>query len=228
MPGPFRIICAFWAMVENGEWFGDLKSSYFRFGCGYIIGNVCGLVLGALTVAIMSVRKIIIPFFNYLRATPSVALIPLAIIWFGTGNVAKIFIVAWGVMFPVWLNSFMGIMGVDKQYIEAARSLGLKSFHIYRFIMIPMAMTQIMAGARLGIATGFFGLAAAEMAGAYSGLAFRIFHSHQMFMTDKMMVGILSIGLVAIVTDFLFITIIRLIFPWWEVLLNIYGQKINI
>jgi ABC-type nitrate/sulfonate/bicarbonate transport system permease component len=152
---------------------------------------------------------------NFLRSTPAVALIPLAIVWFGIGELEKIFVVIWGVTFPVWLNTHTGVLEVEKEYVWAAQSLGATGWRIYREVYMPRALPFIIAGARMGIATAFFALAAAEMAGAFGGVAFRIFHSHQMFRTDKMMVAILTIGLLGIVFDRLFVRIMRWIIPWW-------------
>jgi ABC-type nitrate/sulfonate/bicarbonate transport system, permease component len=203
-------------MIETGEWGRDLQYSLFRYMIGFILGNLLGILLGVLTGRIQVIRDSLGPLLNFLRSTPSVALIPLAIVWFGIGEPQKIFIVTWGVTFPVWLNTFSGVSEVESEYVWAAQSLGAKKWQIYREVYFFRALPFIIAGARMGIATGFFALAAAEMGGAFEGIAFRIFNSHQMFRTDKMMVAILTIGLLGITFDRLFVFLMRWLLPWWK------------
>ena len=215
-PPPTQIAQAYFDMINSGEWIRDLSSSLYRFGMGFLLGNALGVLFGVITGRSQMARATMGSVLNYLRSTPSVALIPLAIVWVGIGEVEKIFIVTWGVTFPVWLNTSSGIAEVEQEYIRAAQSLGVKGWRMYREVYLPRALPFIIAGARMGIATAFFALAAAEMSGAYSGIAYRIFYSHQIFRTDKMMVAILSIGLLGIIIDRLFVFIIQKILPWWR------------
>ena len=215
-PPPSQIGRAFFQMVASGEWASDLRSSLVRYGIGFALGNLLGIALGVLTGRVQVIRDSLAPLLNFLRSTPSVALIPLAIVWFGIGDLQKVFIVTWGVTFPVWLNTHAGVSEVEREYVWAAQSLGAGGWQIYREVYVPRALPFIIAGARMGIATAFFALAAAEMAGAFSGVGFRIFHSHQMFRTDKMMVAILTIGLLGISCDRLFVRVMRWLLPWWK------------
>lgn len=215
-PPPSQIAITFFQMVESGEWTRDLGASLSRYGIGFLLGAFLGILLGVLTGRVQLLRDSFSPLLNFLRSTPSVALIPLAIVWFGIGESQKIFIVAWGVTFPLWLNTHAGVAEVEREYVWAARSLGAMGWRIYSEVYVPRALPFIIAGTRMGIATGFFALAAAEMAGAFSGVAFRIFYSYQLFRTDKMMVAILTIGFLGIVGDRLFVRVMRLLVPWWK------------
>jgi len=129
---------------------------------------------------------------------------------------AKDFVVTWGVTFPLWLNTHAGVSEVEREYVWAAQSLGASGWRLYSEIYIPRALPFVIAGTRMAIATGFFALAAAEMVGAFRGIAFRIFYSYQFFRTDKMMVAILTIGLLSIVSDRLFVYVMRWLLPWWK------------
>jgi ABC-type nitrate/sulfonate/bicarbonate transport system permease component len=203
-------------MVKSGEWLRDLGASLSRYGVGFLLGTFLGILLGILTGRIQLLRDSLSPLLNFLRSTPSVALIPLAIVWFGIGEPQKIFVVAWGVTFPLWLNTHAGVSEVEREYVWAARSLGAKGWRIYLEVYLPHALPFIIAGTRMGIATAFFALAAAEMSGAFSGVAFRIFYSYQLFRTDKMMVAILTIGFLGIVSDRVFVHVVRWLLPWWK------------
>jgi ABC-type nitrate/sulfonate/bicarbonate transport system permease component len=208
----------FWkGLVEiatDGTWLSDLKYSGGRYFAGLLLGNILGIILGALSGRVSIVRKLIAPVLNYFRAVPAVALIPAAIVWFGIGETEKIFIVTWGCTFPVWLNTFIGMSEVEREYIWAARALGTSNMRMYPEVYLPRSLPYILAGTRVSIATGFFALTAAEMAGAYNGIAFRIFQSHEFFRTDIMLVSILTIGLIALLCDHLFVLGVRKFMPW--------------
>ena len=218
LPPPSRIALAWTEMIVSGEWFGDLGASGVRYLLGYSCGLALGIVMGLATARCDLVDDMLAPVLNFLRGTPSIALLPLAILWFGIGDGSKVFVVAWGVAFPIWLNAHAGIKEVDVRFDWAARSLGAEGWRLYTEIYLPGAVPFIIAGARMGIATAFFALAAAEMSGAFSGIAFRVFHSHQVFQTDKMMAAILTIGGLGLLADTAFVQLMRLLFPWWSYL----------
>jgi NitT/TauT family transport system permease protein len=215
-PPPSQVASTFLEMVKSGEWVRDLRASMSRYLAGFILGGFFGILLGMLTGRVQVLRDSLSPLLNFLRSTPSVALIPLAIVWFGIGESEKIFIVTWGVTFPLWLNTHAGVSEVEREYVWAAQSLGARGWRLYSEVYVPRALPFIIAGTRMAIATGFFALAAAEMAGAFNGVAFRIFYSHQFFRTDKMMVAILTIGFLCIVSDRLFVHMMRWLLPWWK------------
>lgn len=213
-PPPSHTVRAFLQMIASGELVSDLGCSLSLYGIGFTVGNVLGIAFGMLTGRIKFIRDSLGPLLNFPRSTPLVALIPLAIVWFGIGPEQKIFLVAWGVTFPVWLSTQAGVSEVEKEYVWAAQSFGATGWRLYFEIYLPRALPFIVAGTRTAIATGFFALAAAEMAGAFCGVAFRIFYSQQMFRTDKMMAAILTIGVLGIVCDWLFVRVMRWFLPW--------------
>lgn len=214
-PPPSQTARAFFQMVVSGELVNDLRCSLSWYVVGFALGSVLGIAFGMLTGRIRIIRDILGPLLNFPRSTPLVALIPLAIVWFGIGTQEKIFLVAWGVTFPVWLSTQAGVSEIEKEYVWAAESLGATGWRLYREVYLPSALPFIIAGTRTAIATGFFALAAAEMAGAFCGVAFRIFYSQQMFRTDKMMAAILTIGFLGILCDRLFVRVMRWFLPWW-------------
>lgn len=215
-PPPSRIAKAMGDMVASGEFLADLLSSGRRYLAGFVLGSVSGVLAGFLTARVAVLRLSLGLILNYLRSTPSIALLPLAIVWFGIDEEQKIFIVTWGVVFPVWINTQAGVLEIPNEYIWAAQSLGTRGWRLYRDVYFPGALPFIVGGARIGIATAFFSLAAAEMAGAFSGLGFRIFYSHQLFRTDRMMAAILTIGALGVLADRLCVWLVRLAMPWWR------------
>lgn len=215
-PPPTQILNALATMIASGVWFSDLRLSLFRYGVGFLFGNLIGITLGALTGRITTFKDLLNPLLNFLRSTPSIALVPLTIVWFGIGDIQKVFVVTWGVTFPVWLNTHAGLAEMECEYVWVAKSLGAKGFRIFREVYFPRALPFIIAGSRMGIATGFFALAAAEVIGTFGGVAFRIFFSHQNFHVDEMMVAILTIAALGLLFDWIFVKAVKLIVPWWK------------
>lgn len=213
---PSDIAVALVKMVKSFEIIVDIGASFKRYVIGFILGNLAGVVLGVVTGRVATAHKVVSPILNYLRSTPSVALVPAAIVWFGIGDSAKIFIVIWACTFPVWLNTYSGSREVEKEYIWAAQTLGARGWRMYWEVYLPRALPYIIAGSRVSVSTGWFGLAAAEMAGTYKGLAYRIFHSHEFFQVPEMFVGILMIGAVALTCDTAFVALMRRLIPWWR------------
>ena len=215
-PPPSLVVTAFYRMVGSGEWVSDVEASLSRYLVGLFIGTIAGTFLGFATGRMRAVYDAVAPLMNFLRSTPSVALVPLSIVLLGISDVGKIFVIAWGVAFPVWIGTHTGMRQVTLAYEWAARSLGAGRAQLLTEILLPEALPHIISGVRIGIATGFFALAAAEMSGANAGVAFRIFFAQQGFHTDEMMVAILTIGALGLVADRIFITFARLAIPWWR------------
>lgn len=214
LPPPSDIARAFTQMTVSGEWGIDIRDSLGRYVLGFLLGCSTGVVLGLITARIRILRASVAPILNFVRSTPLIALVPLFIVLFGIGLKEKVFLVAWGVVFPVWINTQAGVSATEKEYIWAASSLGVDRWRLYREVFLPRALPLIIAGVRVGIATGFFALGAAEMAGAFSGIVFRAYYSHQMFRTDKMMVAILTIGLLGVLCDRLYVWAMGRLVPW--------------
>jgi ABC-type nitrate/sulfonate/bicarbonate transport system permease component len=216
LPPPSYIVKAFVQMAQSGEWFVDVRDSLIRYGLGLLLGCFTGVAVGLVTGGIWPVRAALAPMLDFSRSTPMIALVPLFIVFFGIGLEEKVYLVAWGVFFPVWLNTQAGVSSTEREYLWAARSLGSSGWQLYGEVLLPRALPYIIVGVRVGITTGFFALGAAEVAGAFSGVVFRSYYSHQMFRTDKMMVAILTVGFLGFLCDRLYaITMTRLV-PWWK------------
>lgn len=203
-------------MLASGEWFHDIAISLGRYGAGFALGNVLGLVLGVTTAHSRIARYSLGAILNFVRSTPTILLIPVAMVWLGIGEAEKVLVVAWGVLFPVWLNTHMGLSSVAKEYVWVAQSLGATKAQLYRHVYLPHTLLHVVTGARLAVATGFFALAATEAVGAFSGIGFRAFFSYQTFRTDRMIVAILTITSMAFIIDRLFVRVARRVVPWWR------------
>lgn len=213
-PPPSAAARALAGMFGSGELRLDLAASGRRWLLGLLIGNALGVALGLLTGSLRWMRGSVGLLMHFLRTIPFLALAPLAMLWLGLGEAEKVAIVAWGAAFPVWLSVQTGILGVEREYVWAARCLGAGGLRLIREVHLKRCLTHMVPGARVSIATATFALVAAEMSGAFEGLGFRIFYSYQMFQTDRMMADIAVLSAAGFLLDRAFVFSARLLMPW--------------
>ena len=213
-PPPSRIMDTALVVIKNHELFIDTIYSFFRILIGFFIGAIIGIFVGILTGRNNKANQLITPLIQIFRPIPPIALVPFAIIWFGIGEPSKWVVIIWGVFFPVWLNTHIGVLNVDDKYLWAAKSLGADKKTLLFEIIVPHALKYILAGLRVSIAIAFICVVVAEMAGASNGLGFRISVSHLAFRVDKMMVSLITLGIIGALTDYFFTFIINKILPW--------------
>lgn len=213
-PPPSVIAKALLAWAGSGELTHDFLMSLSRVMVGYIAGALAGIVVGVLTGRHALVSAFLSPVFQLLRPIPPIAFVPIVILWFGLGESGKYFLVFWGVFFTVWLAAHVGVQQVNPALIRAAKSLGTPERLMLREVLIPGAMPYIFVGLRTSISISFYTLVAAELAGTFAGLAYRIDISQQNLQMGKMLAGLVVLGIISAVADKLFsIAAKRLV--WW-------------
>ena len=188
-----------WAL--SGELPQDTFSSMLRVLLGFAVGAGLALPLGLLMGANARVYAWCNPLLQLLRPIPPIAYIPLAILWFGLGNPPAIFLIALGAFFPVLMNTIAGVRQVDGIYIRAARNLGVDQAAMFLRVMLPAAVPYILAGVRVGIGTAFIVVIVSEMIAVNNGLGFRILEAREYFWSDKIIAGMISIGLLGLGID---------------------------
>lgn len=189
-------------MWRNGTLPNDLRVSLSRAAIGFSIGASLGVVLGLLTGRVAAMRTLLNPFLNLLRPIPAIALVPVAIVWFGIGEGSKYFVVSYTVFLTVWFNTHHGMQYVPDTYLRAARSLGATKLREFVTVIIPAAAPHIFAGIRLGVALAFLSLIAAELSGASSGLGFRLQEARQYIRTDRMFSLLIILGILGASFDY--------------------------
>jgi len=188
-----------WAL--SGELLHDAGGSLWRVIMGFGVGFVLALPLGLVMGANARLREFANPLIQVLRPIPPIAYIPLAILWFGLGNPPAVFLIALGAFFPILMNTMAGVSQVDSIYLRAARNLGASPGRIFLKVMLPGAMPFILSGVRIGIGTAFLVVIVAEMIAVNNGLGYRILEAREYFWTDKIIAGMLSIGLIGLGID---------------------------
>ncbi|BDG02662.1 ABC transporter permease [Anaeromyxobacter oryzae] len=189
------------AWAFSGELPHDAATSLLRVAGGFALGAGLALPLGLLMGAKPIVYELMNPLVQVLRPIPPIAFIPLAILWFGLGNPPAFFLISLGAFFPVLMNTIAGVRNVDAIYLRAARNLGAGEWTLFWRIMVPAAMPYILAGVRIGIGVAFIVVIVAEMIAVNAGLGYRILEAREYFWSDKVIAGMISIGLAGLGID---------------------------
>jgi NitT/TauT family transport system permease protein len=213
-PSPGMVALAFVKMYADGVLMEDLMVSLKRASFGFFVGGVLGIISGLLTSRVKLFRILLYPFFNILRPIPAIALVPVAIVWFGIGEDSKYFVISYTVFLAVWLSTHHGMELVPETYIRASRTLGASRFREYTEVVIPAAAPYIFAGLRFGAALAFLSLVAAELTGASAGIGYRIDESRQYFLVDRMFVGLIELGVLGALLDTFFVFIGKRVLHW--------------
>jgi sulfonate transport system permease protein len=203
LPEPWAVIQAFYKLAVSGELWQHLWVSTARALTGLLIGGGLGLGLGLFTGSLRWAETLLDTTLQMVRNIPPLALIPLVILWFGIDESAKLFLVAVGVFFPIYLNTFHGIRSVDKGLIEMARSYGLKGWSLYREVILPGALPSILVGLRFSLGLMWVLLIVAETISAQAGIGYMTMNAREFLQTDVVLVGILLYALLGKLADVL-------------------------
>ena len=214
LPAPSAVIAAFWALLMSGELWTHVKVSAGRALSGLLVGGGLGLLLGLLNGSSKAASTLFDTTLQMIRNIPALALIPLVILWFGIDETAKLFLVAVGVFFPIYINTYHGIRSVDPQLIEMGRSYGLNRWQLYKDIILPGAMPSILVGLRFSLGLVWVLLIVAETISAQSGIGYMTMNAREFLQTDVVLVGILLYALLGKLADVLAVALERFLLRW--------------
>jgi NitT/TauT family transport system permease protein len=189
------------AWAVSGELLLDASGSMYRVVVGFVVGAGLALPLGLMMGASPRVYAWLNPLAQVLRPIPPIAYIPLAILWFGLGNPPAIFLISIGAFFPVLINTIAGVRHVDGIYLRAARNLGANQRTLFLRVILPASVPYILSGVRIGIGTAFIVVIVSEMIAVNNGLGFRILEAREYFWSDKIIAGMISIGMLGLAID---------------------------
>jgi len=214
VPVPSAVAAGLLELALDGTLVDDMAATVLRVACGFVVGTTMGVLLGLLTGLTERGRYIIEPLVQLLRPIPAVALIPIAIAWFGIGETEKIFIVTWASFFPVWLNTHAGVRGVPIELIWTGLTLGAHKRRITLEVIVPAALPHLVTGARVALGLSFAATVVAEISGAAVGLGYRSFIYHAGAQRERMLAAIVVIGIFGALIDRAYQYAIRKAFPW--------------
>ncbi|MDH4583334.1 ABC transporter permease [Pseudomonas sp. BN415] len=211
---PLHVLQAFDELLASGELQEHLLNSLSRLALGFTIGALAGLLFGVLMALSKTVTAYCGPLFHTLRQIPSIALIPMFVLFFGIEETFKIVIVAKAAFFPVALAASEGVKAIPRSYFEVAEVYRLRWPTLIREVALPAAAPPILTGLRISLTRAWVVLVAAELLAADSGLGQMIEMSRQMLRIDVVMVGVVMAGVVGFSLDFLFRLLERHLFRW--------------
>jgi sulfonate transport system permease protein len=214
LPEPWAVLKAAWHLTQTGELTSNLRVSAGRAFAGLIVGGGLGLALGLLTGVSARAEIALDTSVQMLRNIPPLAMIPLVILWFGIDEGAKLFLVALGVFFPLYLNTFHGIRSVDRGLIEMARSYGVTGWSLYRDVIFPGALPSILVGLRYSLGLMWVLLIVAETISSSSGIGYMTMNAREFLQTDVVLVGILMYALLGKLADVAAKRLERLCLRW--------------
>ena len=213
-PGPVDVAAAAAEWARGGELLLDLSASLGRALIGYVVGGSFGLVIGLVSGRSPMVDAVVSPLIQALRPIPPVSIIPLVILWAGIGDGAKVGATAFAVFFPIWVATHVGARNVPQIYLWSGHLLGASPGRQLWAIVLPSALPTVVAGMRMGVATAFVMVFVTELAGASSGLGYRIAIAQSAYRIDVMMAALVVLALAAAATDYLQLALLRAGFPW--------------
>lgn len=211
LPSPEKVWISFLKMVNTGELWRDISVSFLRVVKGFSIAFFLAFVLGMFRILFPGDSVYYEYIVQFFRNVPPLSMIPLLILWCGIGETTKTVIIVLASFFPMYLNIVKGFTGCDPKLLEVGDMFGYSKKQKFFKIILPYAMADILVGMRIGLGYSWRAIIGAEMVAASTGLGHLILFAQQMSRTDKVIVGILAIGAVGYVTDFLFGRMIGLV-----------------
>jgi sulfonate transport system permease protein len=207
LAAPSAVFTTLLAMIRSGELPANLAVSFWRVVLGLGIGCVSGVALALVAGLSRAGEALVDPLIQIKRAIPVVALAPLFIVWFGIGETAKIALIAFAALFPVYLNLYNGIRGVDRRLLDAAVSFGLSPRQLIVHVILPGALPSLLVGFRYALTVSIVMLVIAEQINASAGLGFLVNNARDFMRTDVIVACLMVYALLGLGADF----IVRLI-----------------
>lgn len=202
-PGPARVVEAAIKDVPLERLMQHIGISLLRVALGFSIGFGAGVILGVTTGWYLQLGSILRAPIELIRPIPPLAWIPLAIIWLGLGEPSKVLIIFLGAFFPVFTNTYKGMLNIDPLIIRAAQTLGLQGRRLLLRVVVPTTLPDIATGMRIGWSYSFGCMVAAELIAAKSGLGYLIMNARQVGQIAVIVYGVILIGIINLITDFI-------------------------
>lgn len=212
-----KVAVTFWQMLLDGVLLQNTLDTLGRMLLGWAVASVVGVLLGFAMATVRIVNDLLGPMISILLPIPSLAWIPLFVLWFGLGNTSVVVLVAFSAALPMILNTYSGMRSVSPVLLRAAQSMNITGVRLLRQVVLPGALPSVMTGLRIGLAQAWRAVVAGEMiAGSAMGLGVLIFNSRQFLQTDVMLAALLVIGPLGLLLETtLFQTIERLTIEKW-------------
>ena len=216
MPPPSRLAASAAALAASGELAAHVAATMTRVAAGFLIGAAAGTALGAVTGTSSLARRLLDPSVQAVRAVPSIAWVPLFILWLGIFETSKVALVALGVFFPVYLGVLSALRDVDRKLLEVGRVFGLHPVRLALRVALPAILPSWVTALRSGLGLGFMFVLAAELLGASEGLGYLLLDGQQMGRADTILVAMLTFAVLGKLCDAAFVAVSRPLVRWQD------------
>jgi sulfonate transport system permease protein len=216
LPPPSRIIATLLSLSAGGELAAHIGITLWRVLSGFVIGAVAGLAIGATAGYFSVFRALIDPSVQALRAIPSLAWVPLFILWLGIFEESKVALIAVGVFFPVYLGVSAAVLSVDRKIVEVGRIFKVRGFKLIGRILIPAILPNVIVALRTGLGLGWMFVVAAEIMGASQGLGYLLIDGQQLGKPDQILASIIVFAVIGKITDALIVAISQPFLRWQD------------
>jgi sulfonate transport system permease protein len=216
MPSSVAVAVDLSRLWTNGQLLGDIGITTWRVALGFLLGTAVATVLGALVGYSRRAGDYLDPTVQALKAVPSLAWVPLFILWFGIFEVSKVVLIAVGVFFPVYLNLVSGIRSTDRKLVEVGQVNGLGRIDLVRRILAPAALPNYITGLRAGLALGWMFVIAAELMGASKGLGFLMLDGQMTGRPATIVAALLLFAVAGKISDALLVALGRRLLVWQD------------
>ena len=213
-PPPSRIAHQVGVLLASGELASNTLASLRRLGLGMLLGGVPALLLGLSMGISRPLRAAINPLISATYPIPKSAILPLVLLIFGLGETSKVVMVALGAFYPIVINTVVGVVNLDRIYLDVGHNFRAGKWQVFRTIALPGALPSIMAGIKLAAGMGLILIAISEMVASDDGIGFMIWNAWQVLTVDTMYVGLLVIAILGFVFSVLLDEIERWLIPW--------------
>src|SRR5499427_304037 len=204
IPPPLEVIRTAIPMILSGEILADVSISMSRVLVGFAVGSLAAIVFGVLLGRLQLLHDLLDPIIELMRYLSPTAMIPIAVIWFGIGELSKYFLIFWGTFFIVLVNTIAGVWRAPIARQRAAECLGANQLQIFLLVVIPSAAPYIVTGMRVAMASSFMSIIPAEILAADSGIGYLLQKSSMLLQTNRIFVALLTICILGFVVDRLF------------------------
>ncbi|NIF52853.1 ABC transporter permease subunit [Burkholderia sp. Ax-1724] len=201
LPAPSSVAATAWNLARSGDLFVHLGVSLLRAMTGFLAGGTIGLALGVLSGFSRLAQALVDRPLQMVRAIPFLAMLPLVIVWFGVGEVAKIFLVALAVLFPIYVNTMLGIRQIDPKLMELAKVIGMNWPAVVRRIILPGSMPSILTGIRYALAHAWLALVIAETLATTRGIGFLAMDAREFLQTNVILLTIMIYAIIGVAAD---------------------------
>ena len=201
-PTPAQVITGTLELAADGTLWEHIASSLFRVGVGFLLAVLVAVPTGLWMGRVNAAYTTLNPVFQIMRPISPIAWIPLAILWFGVGEVSPIFLIFIAAVFPMIVQTASGVHTIERRYLHAAENFGVSRAQLFRRVIVPAVLPEIVVGMRIGLGVAWLVVVAAEMIALHSGLGYLIIDSRNAGNRyDLVIAGMIIIGLIGLMLD---------------------------